>query len=563
MFDSQHDSLLDADALARGPARRFVMASSGPLRSSLRRLPVWVAGVLLSVSLGAAHAAGTLRVAMTASDIPLPNGQTDQGAEGMRFMGYTVFEALVAYDLSSADKPTSLVPGLATEWKAEADKLRWTFKLRPGVKFHDGSAFNADAVVWNLDKILNNKAEQFDTKQAAQGRGRIPTVASYKAINDLTVEITTSEVNALLPFQMAWIVMSSPAQWQAVGKNWDAFIKSPSGTGPFKLESYVPRERAVLARNAAYWNKARVPKLDKLVLLPVPDASARVAALRSGQVDWIEAPPPDALDSIKAAGFAITSNVYPHVWPWHFSRLEGSPWNDIRIRKAANLAIDREGMKQLLGGMMVSAKGMVPPNSPWFGKPAFEVKYDVAAAKALMAQADYSKDKPLQVKSIMSPSGSGQMQPQLMNELIQQNLAEIGIQVEFDVRDWNALLANWRAGAKDPGTKGATTTNSSYFSQDPFTALIRHVDSGLMPPKGTNWGYYSDPEMDKIFDGVRTEFDTRAQLALIQKAHEKYVNDALFLFVAHDVAPRAMSRKVKGFAQPQNWFLDFSSISMD
>ena len=519
---------------------------------------------LLGLTIGAAQAAGTLRVAMTASDIPLPNGQTDQGAEGMRFMGYTVFEALVAYDLSSADKPTSLIPGLATEWKVEgADKLRWTFKLRPGVKFHDGSAFNADAVVWNLDKILNAKAEQFDAKQAAQGRGRIPTVASYKAVNELTVEITTSEVNALLPFQMAWIVMSSPAQWQAVGKSWDAFVKSPSGTGPFKLESYVPRERAVLARNAAYWDKARVPKLDKLVLLPVPDASARVAALRSGQVDWIEAPPPDAIDSIKAAGFAISSNVYPHVWPWHFSRLDGSPWNDIRIRKAANLAIDREGMKQLLGGMMVSAKGMVPPNSPWFGKPAFEVKYDLAAAKALMTQAGYSKDKPLKVKSIISPAGSGQMQPQLMNEFIQQNLAEIGIQVEFDVRDWNALLANWRAGAKDAGTKGATTTNSSYFSQDPFTALIRHVDSALMPPKGTNWGYYSDPEMDKLFDGVRTEFDTKAQLALIQKAHEKYVNDALFLFVAHDVAPRAMSKKVKGFAQPQNWFLDFSAISMD
>jgi len=561
MFDSPHPARLEAVTAASGPFHRD---THPPVRSPLRGFHAWVAGAVLCASIGAAHAAGTLRIAMTASDIPLPNVQTDQGAEGMRFMGYTVFEALVAYDLSSADKPTSLIPGLATEWKVDpANKLRWTFKLRPGVKFHDGSAFNADSVVWNLDKILNAKAEQFDTKQAAQGRGRIPTVASYKAINELTVEITTSEVNALLPYQMAWIVMSSPAQWQAAGKSWDAFIKSPSGTGPFKLESYVPRERAVLARNAGYWDKARVPKLDKLVLLPVPDASARVAALRSGQVDWIEAPPPDAIDSIKAAGFGITSNVYPHVWPWHFSRLEGSPWNDIRVRKAANLAIDREGMKQLLGGMMVSAKGMVPPNSPWFGKPAFEVKYDVAAAKALMAQAGYAKDKPLKVKSIISPSGSGQMQPQLMNELIQQNLAEIGIQVEFDVRDWNALLANWRAGAKDPGTKGASTTNSSYFSQDPFTALIRHVDSGLMPPKGTNWGYYSDPEMDKLFDGVRTEFDTKAQLALIQKAHEKYVNDALFLFVAHDVAPRAMSKKVKGFVPAQNWFLDFSSISMD
>lgn len=564
MFSFMTRDVVDSDHCVGKSRRKSTHSTSTRpklIKSTLRTLAV---SALLSMLVGAVQAAGTLRIAMTSSDIPLPNGQTDQGAEGMRFMGYSVFEALVAYDLSSADKPTSLIPGLASEWKVDgADKLRWTFKLRPGVKFHDGSAFNAEAVVWNLDKILNTKAEQFDAKQAAQGRGRIPTVASYKVINELTVEITTSEVNALLPYQMAWIVMSSPAQWQAVGKSWDAFIKSPSGTGPFKLESYVPRERAVLARNAAYWDKARVPKLDKMVLLPVPDASARVAALRSGQVDWIEAPPPDAMDSLKGAGFAITSNVYPHVWPWHFSRLEGSPWNDIRVRKAANLAIDREGMKQLLGGMMVSAKGMVPPNSPWFGKPAFEVKYDVAAAKALMAQAGYSKDKPLKVKSIISPSGSGQMQPQLMNELIQQNLAEIGIHVEFDVRDWNALLANWRAGAKDPGTKGATTTNSSYFSQDPFTALIRHVDSGLMPPKGTNWGYYSDPEMDKLFDGVRTEFDTKSQLALIQKAHEKYVNDALFLFVAHDVAPRAMSKKVKGFVPAQNWFLDFSTIFMD
>jgi peptide/nickel transport system substrate-binding protein len=180
-----------------------------------------------------------------------------------------------------------------------------------------------------------------------------------------------------------------------------------------------------------------------------------------------------------------------------------------------------------------------------------------------MAQAGYSKDKPLLLKAIISPSGSGQMQPQLMNELIQQNLAEIGIVVEFDVRDWNALLANWRAGAKDATTKGATSTNSSYFSQDPFTALMRHVDSRLVAPKGTNWGYYADKDMDVLFDGVRTTFDPKAQLTLIQKVHEKFVNDALFLFVAHDVAPRAMSKKVKGFVPAQNWFPDFTTISMD
>ena len=148
----------------------FAHRALGQTRSALTALAL---GALLCTTAGTAFAQGTLRIAMTASDIPLPNGQTDQGAEGMRFMGYTVFEALVAYDLSSADKAAPLMPGLATDWQVDAsDKLKWTFKLRPGVKFHDGSAFTAQSVVWNLDKILDSKAEQFDPKQAAQGRGR-------------------------------------------------------------------------------------------------------------------------------------------------------------------------------------------------------------------------------------------------------------------------------------------------------------------------------------------------------------------------------------------------------
>jgi peptide/nickel transport system substrate-binding protein len=525
-------------------------------------------GVLLAAALmiglpAMAQAQGTLRIAMTAGDVPLPNGQTDQGAEGMRFMGYQVFEALIAYDLTSSDKPVTLIPGLASEWAVNpVEPTKWTFRLREGVKFHDGSDFNADAVIWNLEKILRPDSPQFDEKQAAQGKGRVPTVAEFRAVDPLTVEITTSMPDALLPYNMAWIVMSSPAAFATAG-SWEAFLQAPSGTGPFKVQSYTPRERAVLVRNDAYWNPERMPKLDAVELIPVPDSSARVAALRAGQVDWAEAPPSDAMDSLKGAGFQILSNVYPHVWPWHFSMLDGSPWTDIRVRKAANLAIDRAGMKELLGGMMVEAQGMVPPTSDWFGTPEFKVTYDPEAAKALMSEAGFGKDNPVSVKAIISTSGSGQMQPQLMNELIQQNLAEIGINVEFDVRDWNALLANWRAGAADPTTEGATSTNSSYFSQDPFTALIRHVDSRLIAPKGTNWGHYKSPEVDAIVDRIRGTFDRTEQLAAIRDLHEHYVDNALFLFVAHDVAPRALSPKVKGFVPPQNWFVDLTSVSIE
>ncbi|WP_218190953.1 ABC transporter substrate-binding protein [Enhydrobacter aerosaccus] len=510
-----------------------------------------------------AFAQGTLRIGMTAADIPLTTGQTDQGGEGMRFMGYTVYDGLINWDLSSADKPSVLVSGLASSWKIDdTDKTRWIFTLRQGVKFHDGSDFKADAVVWNLDKLLNDKSPQYDPKQAAQGRSRIPSVKGYKVLDDYTVEIRTGTPDAFLPYQIGWVMMSSPAQWEKVGRDWNKFAMTPSGTGPWKLASFVPHTSAELVPNKDYWDKNRVPKLDRLVLLPIPEAATRTAALRSGQVDWIEAPSPDAVPSLEKAGFKIVTNAYPHNWTWHLSVIDGSPWKDVRVRKAANLAIDRNGLKVLLNGLMIPAKGFVTPGSQWFGHPQFDVKYDPEAAKKLLAEAGYGPSNPVKVRILISASGSGQMQPLPMNEYIQQNLAEVGIKVDFDVVEWNTMINLWRAGAKSDQVKGANGINFSYFIQDPFTAFIRHIDSTLVAPNGTNWGYYQDPAMDALIEKARTTFDAAEQDKVLQQIHEKIVDEALFLFVTHDVNPRAMSTKVTGFVQAQNWFQDFSPITM-
>ena len=243
------------------------------VRKSTRWLALLGAALLAS---NAALAQGTLRIGMTASDIPLTTGQTDQGGEGMRFMGYTVYDGLINWDLTSSDKPSGLVPGLATSWAPDStDRTKWTFKLREGVKFHDGSDFTAEAVVWNLDKLLKNDSPQFDPKQSAQGRSRIPAVAAYKAVDALTLEVTTKEPDAFLPDQLAWVMISSPAQWEKLGKSWDKFASQPSGTGPWKLTGFTPRERAELSRNDGYWDKTRVPKLDKIVLIPRPCARAK------------------------------------------------------------------------------------------------------------------------------------------------------------------------------------------------------------------------------------------------------------------------------------------------
>jgi peptide/nickel transport system substrate-binding protein len=529
--------------------------------SKLRLLAA--AGLALALAAGPALAQGTLRIGMTASDIPLTTGQPDQGGEGQRFTGYTMYDALINWDLSSADKPSGLVPGLATSWAVDAqDRTKWTFQLRRDVKFHDGSIFDANAVIWNLEKLLNQQAPQFDPRQSAQGRTRIPAVASYRAVDANTVEIITRVPDATLPYQLAWIFYSSPAQFERVGRSWENFARQPSGTGPWRLANFVPRERAEMVPFADYWDKARVPKLERLVLIPLPEASARTAALRSGQVDWIEAPSPDAIPSLRQAGFQIVTNAYPHNWTWHLSRIEGSPWNDIRVRQAANLAIDREGMRELLSGLAIPAQGFFPPGHQWFGEPKFKLRRDVAEARRLMTAAGYSATNPMRTKILISPSGSGQMQPLPMNEFVQQSLAEVWIRIDFEVVDWNTMINIWRAGARHESARGATGMNYTYFIQDPFTGFIRHLQSNLAPPAGTNWGFYSDPEMDKLFDEVRNTFDPAAQTAVLRRVHEKYVDEALFLMVTHDVNPRAMSARVRGFVQAQNWFQDFSPVTI-
>ena len=514
---------------------------------------------------GVAMGESTVRYGISMADIPLTTGQPDRGAGAYQFTGHTIYDPLIAWEANVGTRPGKLIPGLATEWKVDPkDNKVWRFVLRKGVKFHDGSDFKADAVVWNLDKVLNDKSPQFDAKQAAQVKPRIPSVGSYRKIDDYTVEITTKDIDALFPYQLPWFLIGSPAQWDKLGRDWAKVATQPSGTGPFRLDKLVPRERADLVKNPAYWDKTRIAKTDRIVLIPIPDAVTRANALLTGQVDLIETPPPDVMPQLKASGFRIVQNVTPHVWPYHFSTQPGSPWTDIRVRKAANLAIDRDSIVKLLGGQAVAAKGQLDPSSPWFGHPAFELKYDLPAARALMAQAGYSKANPLKAKIIIAQGGTGQMLSLPMNEYIQQSLAEINIQLEFQVVELETLYLHWRAGAKADmnAGKGISGINLAYVTADPFYGITRFVDSRYIAPNGVNWGGYNNPKIDASLDKIRTSFDPKVQDALLAGIHQTMVDESLMLWVVHDVNPHVLSPKVKGFVQAQHWFQDLTTLKM-
>ncbi len=153
----------------------------------------------------------------------------------------------------------------------------------------------------------------------------------------MAVEVTTNSVDSIFPYQMLWFLISSPAQYERLGRNWERFAEQPSGTGPFRAGRLVPRASLELLRNATYWNPARVPKLDRIILVCAHDAVTRSNALLNGQVDLIETPAPDVVPRLRQSGARIVENVTPHVWNYHLSLLEGSPWRDLRLRQAANL----------------------------------------------------------------------------------------------------------------------------------------------------------------------------------------------------------------------------------
>src|SRR5580692_1690281 len=449
-----------------------------------------------------AQAGGALTVAMTAGDIPVTTGNPDQGFEGYRFVGYNLYDALLLWDLSKSDKPSEIKPGLATSYEIDPnDNKRWIVHLRHGVKWHDGCDFKADDVIWNLQMRMDEKAPNFSTQQFTYTRAFLTNVKSVSKIDDYTVAFQNNFVESLFPYTLSYVLMISPCRAKEVKYDWAQYALHPSGTGPYKFDKFVPHQRLELVPNTAYWDKDRVPKQDRLVIIPMPEASTRTAALLSGEVNWIEAPSPDAVDRLKSAGMQIVTRIYPHNWSYQLNFVKG-PFADKRVRQAANYALNRSEVKELLNGLALEEYATVPPTSPYYGHP-IEYRYDPDKAKALLKEAGCL---PCKVTFAISTSGSGQMQPLPMNELVKSQLDAVGFEVTLDTMDWNALLKLTRAGIDEH--MDVSAINVSRGSLEPFNGLIRHVWTSLWAPKGSNWGHFSNPEIDKTVVDILNEFDS-------------------------------------------------------
>lgn len=499
---------------------------------------------------------------MTAADLPTTHGIPNNGGEGFRFLGYPAYDSVVNWDFTHTDKLADITPGLFTSWKIdEANPLRWICGVRQGAKFHDGSDCNADAITFNFGRIFDDKSPQYDAPAAPIVKATVSMVAGFEKADEQTIIITTKYPFSFLPYLLTRVLIVSPTRWQESGRKWSEFAKNPSGTGPFKITKVVPGQYAEMSRNDNYWDKARIPKLDKMIVYPMPEATTRVAALRSGQVDWIEVPPPDAIPSLKSAGFQISLWPYPHTYPYVLSCLENSPFRDVRVRQAANYAIDREGLCKLLNGSGRPAVGLYPPEDPYFGTPANRYSYDPGKAKALLAEAGYGPNNRVEAKIMISTSGSGQMVPIPMNEFMQQNFAAVGMDIDFDVVEWGTMLVAIRSDPAAPQSHGVNGVNISLSFTDP-SSMFRYYAKDSFSPVNYNWGHWDNQEATDLLRKAQATFDKGEQTELLAKAHTIIVDQAPWLFIVHDLNPRALAKKVTGFRPAQSWYQDFTQISM-
>ena len=207
-------------------------------RSVFNTLGRWTLAAALAGSLAAApaKAGGVLTVAMTAGDLPVTTGNPDQGFEGFRFVGWSLYDALIDWDLSSSSKPSDIKPGLATEWHIDPNNhKRWIFTLRQGVKWHDGCDFNADDVVWNFKRISDPTVPQYFVQQFALARAYLTNYDNIEKIDDHTVAITTKFVESLFPYDMSYVLMISRCRAEALKYDWDAYASPPLGHGSLQV----------------------------------------------------------------------------------------------------------------------------------------------------------------------------------------------------------------------------------------------------------------------------------------------------------------------------------------
>ncbi len=453
-----------------------------------------------------------------------------------------VYDGLVRY----ASGTLEVEPALATDWTISEDGTEYTFSLREGVSFHDGTPFNAEAVVFNFERMLNEDHPYHDT-------GPFPlsfffsSVESVEAVDDLTVKFTLSGPYAPFLSNLAYPtgLIVSPA---AVMEHGAEFGRNPSGTGPFTFGEWRSNEAVVVEANADYWDGA--PELQAVVFRPITDANTRVAEMLSGGIDMMVEVPPVALSEFEGDAFEIVEQAGPHVWFLILNLKEG-PFAEQAVRQAANYAINKTALvEEVLEGTAEVAAGPTPPAFAWAYNEELEpYPYDPDRARALLEEAGVETPE---ITFFVTEGGSGMLDPVAMGTAIQADLEAVGFDVTIETYEWNTFL-----GEVNPGLEGkADAAQMAWMTNDPDTLPYLALRTDAWPDQGGfNSGYYSNPEVDTLLEQARVATDQDERARLYKEMQTIVQEDAPWVFVANWKQNAVTSDRVENFALEPSFFL--------
>jgi peptide/nickel transport system substrate-binding protein len=471
---------------------------------------------------------------------------------------YQMFEGLLAEDLTRADVAVPpIVPRLAESWAVSRDGLSRTFKLRRGVTFHDGTPFDAHAAVFSWERMYKKDAPHFYPRANSYTSYVVEFITGAQALDDFTLKLTFSkpysEWERMTLQSWGEPLMISPTAVKKWGN--EKFADHPVGTGPFAFVENVPGDRIVLERFKGYWGPPA--NVDKLVFRRLDDPASRVAALRTGEVDFILAPPPDEVEALRRDKFTVLQSDAPHIWYWHLN-MRDEHFKDVRVRKAVQMAVDREMMaKELLQGTAKPAWSMIPPATIAYDPAYKPYAYNPEKARQLLKEAGFGNG--FETVFWTSTSGSGQMIPVPMAEWIQRDLAKVGIRVKLETFDWITYLSKMFQGLR-PG-HGAYQLSWGMTTNFWIDIVAR---STRQPDKGVNVGWYANPRVDKLLDQARAELNDQKRASLYRQIDRIIMEeDAAFLPIVNDLNLVVLSPKVKGFVNPPEEWFQLSTPSLE
>lgn len=459
-----------------------------------------------------------------------------------------VYDGLVRYRNGTLE----VEPALATSWTIGEDGTEYTFELRDGVEFHDGAPFNAQAVEFNFDRMLDESHPYHDT-------GPFPLAFFFSAVEDVeavdedTVKFTLKEPYAPFLSNLAYPtgLIVSP---EAVKKHGADFGRNPSGTGPFAFAEWEANAKVAVTRNEHYWDGA--PSLDAVVFRPITDANTRVAEMLSGGIDVMVEIPPDSVSTFDGNGFTLHEQAGPHVWFLILNAKEG-PFSDRRVRQAVNYAIDKKALvENVLQGTAQIAAGPTPPAFAWAYNDALEpYPHDPGKARALIEESGHAGAS---LTFYVTEGGSGMLDPVAMGAAIQADLAKVGFDVKIETYEWNTFL-----GKVNPGLEGkADMAEMAWMTNDPDTLPFLALRTGAWPDKGGfNSGYYSNPEVDALLEAARGSTDQAERARLYKEMQEIVHDDAPWAFIANWKQNAAIADVVSGFQLQPSFFLLLKGVS--